>query len=461
MSATTERMPRRARAIINRMLGTREITKEGLNWLTLATDPFHDGNVEPAGYPDLNTCSSIVQCFTYTVQVSAPGGLTTPTWDAHIFLNPMVTPIDQTVAPQWTTAAIQPKSGFITRNVTGQSVYSGFNCITTEEGVNWLTPLAVTNGVFPAIRYPESATGGQFRLVAAGFEVVNTTPELYKGGSVTVYRTPSTKRVGEFYSGVGTTLTTTSTMTVGVTPPSTQAMAQLYPTSKTWSAMEGAYSISTLSDTDNPFSRCLPGTVLATSPAPYADIQNDTAATGWVNMNYASAWTASTQEAGYLLPFDINGAIFAGLQPQSTLQLTVKYYVERVPTITQPDLLVLSRPPSPYDPMALELYTRTIQELPVACLVKDNPLGEWFNDVIETVSDLAPVVGSAFGPVGSAMGTALGGLGHAVTGGKRKPPPKKAQPPRAPPRPQPKRRPPAKQTKPSVMAAKTKRRRST
>jgi hypothetical protein len=108
-----------------------------------------------------------------------------------------------------------------------------------------------------------------------------------------------------------------------------------------------------------------------------------------------------------LLPFDVNGSIFTGLSNETTLQVTVKYYVERIPTVSDPDLLVLSRPSPQYDPMAVEIYSRAMSELPVAVAVGENPLGEWFNDVLDTVSEFAPALGSVFGPMGAAAGSTL------------------------------------------------------
>jgi len=114
------------------------------------------------------------------------------------------------------------------------------------------------------------------------------------------------------------------------------------------------------------------------------------------------------------IPYDISGAVFSGLNQQTTLQVTARYFVERLPAISDPNLLVLARNPCPYDPMVLELYSRTILELPVGVKVGENPLGEWFFDILQTLAGIAPVIGSAFGPIGAAVGTAVGGVGTAA-----------------------------------------------
>lgn len=60
--------------------------------------------------------------------------------------------------------------------------------------------------------------------------------------------------------------------------------------------------------------------------------------------------------------------------------------------------------------MALEIYTRSVCELPVAVPVDENPLGEWFNDVLDTVSEWAPKIGGVIGGHGATLGNVLGNL---------------------------------------------------
>jgi hypothetical protein len=106
-------------------------------------------------------------------------------------------------------------------------------------------------------------------------------------------------------------------------------------------------------------------------------------------------------------PFDVSGAFFSGLNPNSTLQVTVKYVVERIPSITEPNLLVLTRPPCPFDPMALELYTRVMASLPVGVKVGDNPDGEFWASILDALAAIAPVVGAALTPIAGPIAPAL------------------------------------------------------
>lgn len=404
------RTTRRAKSILNRLIEGRKISRAGVEWLTIATDPFHDTEITPTGYPDMNTCNSISQCFTFTQNVSAPG---TGIWDAHIFLNPVSRLILETI-DNGAMAAIptyEPRTGkFTTAANNIVPIHAGYNILTGATGQKWnvggLTPY--TN-VGPSVAYPLTGSAGQYRLVSAGYEVVNTTPELYKGGAVTVYRSPSHPNVptmqvwnlannyAEFVNGY-------------MAPPDNQAEAQLYPSSKTWAAEFGVYSTATLSSESNPYLQASVNTPFMYKPPSIQDLISNTPSVAFTIVpSLDSGQTGATGTTGQVLPYDIHGCFFTGLNPNATLQVTVKYYVERIPTVTEPDLLVLTRKSPDYDPMALELYTHTLAELPVGVQVGENPLGEWFDDVLSTVAQFAAPLGAVFGPMGTAAGTALAG----------------------------------------------------
>lgn len=205
-----------------------------------------------------------------------------------------------------------------------------------------------------------------------------------------------------------------------ITPAFAQSDAALYPNSRTWAAEEGIYLVGTMNNTDNPYFVPKPGMGGLITPSSAASL---VAGTGW--LGYFPSVVASTNTYDPMssctttLPFDVSGAIFAGLANQSAMQVTVRYYIERNPTIADPNLLVLARTPCPYDPVALEIYTRCMSELQVGVPVKMNPLGEWFTEVLEGIGEWAPKIGKAIGniiPGGAIIGNALGGGAKLVKG---------------------------------------------
>jgi hypothetical protein len=420
----TNPMPRKARATLDKMTEARILTPTGKDWLIQVTDPFHDAQINTTGYPDLNSCQTIVQCFAYTYSLTNSGILP---WDAHVFFNPMSYNWTNGLTPTQLQPVQYAPNGTVGPVAFAPGIYGGYNMISCNTGLNWQnsnpTAPAVNNS---AVAFPSSATTGLYRLVSCGVEVVNTTPQLYRGGSVTVYRSPTIRTD----SLVNIPLTTGSSptsysqfLTACSLPPSLQTEAQIYPSSRTWGAEEGCYLVGTLSDIENPFMAATPNEVMAIAPLTEAALSTLPATIlpttrAYINPAYGLV-TGTSSSNMQLLPFDNHGAIFTGLTPQTTLQVSVKYFIERIPTFTQQDLLVLVRPPAQYDAVALEIYTKTIQELPVGVMVKENPLGEWFNDVLEAVSDYAPAVGSIFGPIGGGLGSAMAAAANASLASRR------------------------------------------
>lgn len=316
-----------------------------------------------------------------------------------------------------------PGSGYVDAAAgSPPRVHGGYNALCVANGVDPFGGTPVTNES-SSLQMP--LIGGQFRLVAAGFEVVNTSPELYKGGTVTCWRTPFQRSTTN-----GFVLGSSRSIMVNMANwiPTTQAGAQLYPNSRTWGAADGVYSVATNSDTENPFVTLVPNTPFVTDqPSAGGLVALSQAGTGQIAYSHFNT-IVSPDGIGNLaqnLSFDYHGAIFTGLDPNANLQVTVKYMIERIPTIAEPDLLVLSRAPTGFDPTALEIYSRCMQNLPVGVPVGENPLGEWFSDVLSIVGEWAPKLGNFIGGPASMIGTAVGGAANAALATRQnKPPPK-------------------------------------
>jgi hypothetical protein len=122
--------------------------------------------------------------------------------------------------------------------------------------------------------------------------------------------------------------------------------------------------------------------------------------------------------SSHLLPFDVSGMIFSGLSGQSTLQVTARYYLERVPSANDINLITLTSLSNTFDPKILELYSRCVSEMPVAVAVGENPLGEWFDtlmDVLSVVSGFGAPIAAALNP-GFGIGVKALGYGASALG---------------------------------------------
>jgi len=421
-------LPRRAGAEVQRLLNNREITQEGFDWFVTATDPFHDVVTRIAGFPDLNSSSTLVQCYPYTTVVTSPTPSSAATWDAHIFLNPLSANMQDVWKRMFYVA------GGVMVEAENQNaalpLYGGLNIITVPSGTDWATTTSTACANSPNCIMPASACSAQFRLIAVGFEVSDVTPQLYQGGTCTVFRVPSNPTLqlmtpSTATSTVTTTVTSKTRLSADQTtratilqsfipawcvelPPTTVEEAIAMPSTRQWEAKAGCYVTGTMSDVNNPFQKPMGSTCVITRSPTTNQVNASSNIPAWAS---ATVWPASGgfpyNEAAVPLPYDVSGTIFSGLQQQAVLNVNVRYYFERIVTAQEPDYVNLVTPASPYDPKILEIYTRTIQELPVGVPRGMNPLGEWFNDVLKTVSDWAVPVGKVFGPVGSAVGTAL------------------------------------------------------
>lgn len=359
-----------------------------MDWLVCSTDPFHDTDVALAGYPDMNTSKSITQ----VVQRSATITSGTDPWDCHMFFLP--TSGDLNSAPTAKGDSVLQLYSIDNYNrlngsVSGGPFIGGLNVVPVNTSDPWSSGSATLG-----LGIPASYCKGKHRLVGVAYEVVNVTAPLYKQGAVWCYKQPNQTTIGTSTLAIGSP--TDIVTKIASLPPANEAEVALYPNARTWEAAEGAYVIQTLSDIENPPLRVVPHAYLATN------MDYNVASPSQLAM-YSWGGVANTRPAAVEYPFDNCGSLFVGLSPQTSLKVTVRYLFERFPTQNDPDLLVLARPPTPYDPLALELYARALHEMPCYVMVKENPMGEWFSRVLEMVGQVAPVVGKVLPFPGAAL----------------------------------------------------------
>lgn len=411
------RAPRRAKAVLRNLVANRQLTESGLKYLDVATDPFHDADFSCDGFPDISPTKSLVQCVTKTFNVASSAG--TNTWFCHVFFCP-VTPSfcrqDGVDYPDLYFSTVTA-DGTITQTLppTKTVIKPGWNVLTGVNDSDWYSTQATSSA---AGVMPKTYCGGMWRLISTGCEVVNTTAPLYKSGAVTVVRSPTNKAWGQFSSGVGAIREVWAEI-AGMVPTSNADMA-LYPNAKTWSAADGVYMVGTLNDTEVPYMTPFTSAAGMMFPMSTTELVDQDPYEGWFPRNVTDG-RVMRESACRVLPFDSSNAWFSGLNKDSTLQVSVKYYFERNPTVQEQGILVLARNPCPYDPVALEIVSRAMAAMPCAVPVGENPLGEWFNDVLQAVETWAPRAGvalSAVHPAAGAVGTALGsaaGVIHSIT----------------------------------------------
>jgi hypothetical protein len=236
-------------------------------------------------------------------------------------------------------------------------------------------------------------------------------------GSITAYRCPSTQTnsfIGRQYGAGPTATFEFCPLKFAALPPGTQSQAALFPNSRTWQASQGLYQVAVFNSTNNPFVSPTPGVCGLIDAPTSAQLAGDLDRIAYLsNGSFITNTTAAFASSQHLYPIDVSGCVITNTSGTlQTYQLTVKYYIERIPTQSDPDLLVLTRDPTPYDPIVLEIYSRAMNQLPVGVTVGENPLGEWFEDVMGVVAAALPALGTfltpVLGPVSAAAGASLG-----------------------------------------------------
>lgn len=459
------------------LCASRQITDEGCDWLKFALDPFHDLQLDNLkGYPDVNTEPTVIVKIRQAAEISAPAGLSSlpgsPNWDCHIALSPIdwakpngnvfqagTTPVPGyncagKILPQGSDGATPLPAGYI-------STIGGSSGVAVTGRMDGLiinsVPAGLPNGgdmTFTPEHCPNTAGGGYavqnivldnyldfdetdlgvYRIVYSGFEVVNTTAQIYKQGAVTVYEYGHSYETSQI-AGLGDNTVSTPPATRHQSyasntfrcPPNTIAEAKIMPGSHTWPAQDGCYCTGKFLG-DNPFQAATmrnyviqqnmekAGTASGYIPTASAHDVGSFVSPGLVGDtytnvfgppvgNFKSAYNAAP--ATHFSRMSTAGAYFTGLSPQTTLFVTWRVGLERLPAANKPTFLALAQPSATFDPNALLLYNLIANHLPPGCPQGWNDLGKWFNTIANVAKNVIP---GAF-PLVSTAQMILNGLG--------------------------------------------------
>lgn len=461
------------------LCASRQITDEGCDWLKYSLDPFHDLQLDNLkGYPDLNTEPTVVVKVRQAVEISAPAGLSgvagATNWDCHIALSPI----------DWAkpngkvfTSGAGAASGY---NCAGRVLPMGSSTALAERPAGWITqigssgqsgaqpattsrldglvinsvPAGLANGgdnTFTPTHCPDVAGGGYavqninldnyldfaetdlgaYRIVYSGFEVVNTTAQIYKQGACTVYEYGNSYETSQITAHQDVAESPYSPRVASYAsnafrcPPNTIAEAKIMPGAHTWAAQDGCYCTAKFLG-DNPFQAPTKRnyTIQQNQESANADsgyLQGATTFDGGTFVSPGLVGNSFTNTHGpeygspayYAAPathfsrMSTAGAYFTGLSPQTTLFVTWRVGLERLPAANKPTFLALAQPSATYDPNALILYNLIANHLPPGCPQGWNDAGKWFR----TIADIAKnVIPSAF-PLVSTAQMILNGMG--------------------------------------------------
>jgi len=362
------------------------LSSAGEAWCTLSADIMHDTSVDCSGLPDYRTHRGIVQTITRTQRYTKPP-LVPALWSCNIF----TLPVNQTTAlypmsmnGQLCTISASPylgESGTVTVSTgpPGQTLFPPD--VSAAVKLDGLSPTTFpVGGNTPTDNY----TNGNHRVIAAGFEVYMTASDLYNGGDVLVWKQPAStieRSIVANFPGIGP-VALEGLYFRG--PPATAQQAMTIPGSRRWRAKDGCYVPMLLNEEDIPFRPSLPMVFAITSDTIPAD--PTLPATGVTPIN---GWPNGPQPGPDGLSanwFHSCGAFFDGIDPNASLTVVARFVVEREPSVSESDLIVLARPSPPADEIAWRIYSEMVRTAPAGCPVNDNALGAWFANL---VGDLA------------------------------------------------------------------------
>jgi hypothetical protein len=374
-------------------------------WLAAALNPFSDYQQTLSGFPDVNTEPSVIHTYTTQMTIAAPASAGAGNWDCAVYLLPVDTTtgisMGQTIGPtqQYNHASLA------TNAVTWYPLTAVANTAGADCSLTSLT--AAMTGLAS-----RDAVGYVGRVIAKGFEVTNTTAEIYRQGTVSCVSSPPATQ--EYYplNYIDTNASPWSPSSwaarvMGMLPD-TPAKVRSIPGSSSWSAAQGAYMIGRLTSEPLPERETGRGIVYL-SPAGYSygTLPKTSIAYGALTLPvpHTAAHDAFSPAVAY----------FEGLSTQTTLVVNFRTFVEYFPDPGSA-LITECKASAAHDSFVLELYNEAARTAPYAVPVADNALGDLFRKVVSAVKSFAPVVATALTPFPAASMAvrAVGSLAHAI-----------------------------------------------
>lgn len=388
-----ERRVSRAERALEKFAKRTGMSEEGKQWLIAAIDPFHDKPLAVKGYPDGTPGKSFTQCHKLAMDIAKPANLSAGgTWDCLISTSNFLScPVDEAVMGEMRSASNEWQLN--ANSATGRVPVGGLTVVKGVSGVDLsYRATNVSTSEASVLRVPNSVFEGKMRVLSQGFEVSNTTNELYKNGSVTVFELgeeiPEDKWTLQYVNNTAPTPPTAiqgsySVLNTARNPISLATATQISGT-QTWEAKDGAYVVCRPSSQLNPARRpqnLSPIVVMGDSGRPYPNSPDLTAI---METSGGGPYGISTS---FAIPFHRKGIYFTNLSEQTTLHVAYNVWTERFPGISQQELLSLATESCDYDPVALEAYATIMSNMPVGVTFKENGFGDWFTGEVASLID--------------------------------------------------------------------------
>ncbi len=395
------------------LVENKTLTPSGKDFLIAALDPMHDNQLkELCGWPDVNDTASIVRCIKQTQSVSVAAG--TGNWDFSLNLFPFLNNMP--------AIAFARNNNICQPGVATAKSYGGLAGYQLAPGA--ALDIGNNQPIFQ-LCLDNIYSQGASRVIGLGIEVVNTTSKLHLQGQVITWRQPNAtiQNQDTYIQILPGPLSRVQSGQIIQGFPKSVPQAMLVPGSRQWEAADGVYITVPFVGDENPpqlvgysapLMQVSTAAVDQTFSTPLATTVQQTdvnAGIVMVPINLTGTnptLTNGMSQATKIYPLQQVGAYFQGLSEETTLSITMNVFVETFPTVAEPEILVLATPSASYDPVALQIFSNALARLPVAVPAGYNPFGEWFTDIVSTLSDWLTVPATAINP---ALGAGVGAAG--------------------------------------------------
>ena len=401
--------PRRLKAFHDKAIELGLATEDAFQAAINLLDPFPDGAIEAVGWPSSSGSHTVPLAITAYKPISAPAGVTT-TWNYKVLFMPFTDTYvsDGIYNYDFSTGLCNSWAG----DPYSLGQFSVWTWRSEDPEPDWLIspPTSI-------LTCSINNSWSRLRMCAAGFETINTSADLYRGGMQYGWRAPN---VNDACVTMLPTLPAVNTRTV---------LRDRY-----FSGVpENLNQVTNLQDTFTGHSR----NGIGVFSLPMAS-ENPSVSTMPTRLSIVGGSKLRTQSPNTLNLFDWMpcGVYCTGLTAESTFQLKCRVFYELWPTTETTTLIqAIARVPTPHSYAVNELLDAVLSHMPSAFDYSENPLGEWLHKILGLMAHAAPIIGGLIPhPVGKVAAAAITpALTAAARATKPSPKPKKEKPKTAPP----------------------------
>jgi len=395
LEMTTQRVT--PQNVLGKLHDTKVLNQDTLAALKVAFDPCHDTPIDFRGKPTVNTQN--VFCWNDVGSVAVNIGTSDVTLD-----NTQPFSVCISTYPIGQPAILVPATTY--GNIAGVSdlqpqVLMSPVTITYSQGVSFPNfPLLNGNpGAVSGLSPNPNLCNEKTDVCGWGVEVVNVTPMLNIGGTLTTASIPQFDQVDHFAQVMCVADGPVAGEIFGpfeVRPiaccPTDEASLLQFQGSKQWNAKEGAYCpvpINWVDYTESPFP-CGPIALVSSMPT-QGFVTQPCFLPSRANVSIGATNVIVQPRAYSFLNCDSQCIMLTGLDPKTELTVRFKFWGMTEPKSNVVQLRA-AKPPVPWDDEFLKFATMMKRTAPTSTYFTDNPSGEWWKKLLGTAAELAPSI---------------------------------------------------------------------